>query len=82
MWDEEFERILRDRLPFLPPDEALEADLDLTANGLDSMGIVDLMVTLERQYDVRFGGDMLSLETFSTPAVLWKTVTALTEPAA
>ena len=82
MWDDDFERLLRERLPFLPPDQDLEPGLDLRANGLDSMGVVDLMVTLERRYGVRFTDEALTLQTFATPGVLWQTLSSLSASAA
>jgi [acyl-carrier-protein] S-malonyltransferase len=77
MWDEQFETLLRSRLPFLDADEQLLGDLDLREFGLDSLGVVDLLVSLEETYDVRFVDDALSMESFSAPAVLWDTLSQL-----
>lgn len=74
MWDEPFEELLRRYLPFLPPEEALDADLALRDFGLDSLGTVELLAQLEALYDVRFVDDALSMETFTSPSVLWSTV--------
>jgi acyl carrier protein len=71
MWDAQFEVLLRDFLPFLPADTELSADLNLREFGLDSLGVVDLLVALESAYDVRLTDDVLSMDTFTTPAVLW-----------
>jgi acyl carrier protein len=71
VWDEEFETLLRKYLPFLAPDERLESDLNLREFGLDSLGVVDLLVSLESAYGVRLTDDLLSMDTFATPAVLW-----------
>jgi diaminopimelate decarboxylase len=71
MWNEQFELLLRNYLFFLPADEELRPDLDLREFGLDSLGVVDLLVSLESAYDVRLPEDLLSMETFTTPAVLW-----------
>lgn len=76
-WDEKFEELLRDYLPFLDAEEPLEADTDLRDSGLDSLGAVELLGSLESTYDVRFVDEALSLDTFATPAVLWDTVTRL-----
>lgn len=80
MWDQNFEDLLRQRLAFLPADEELTADLPLGDYGLDSMGIVDLMVSLEDAYGVRFVDELLTLETFATPGVLWSALTGLLQP--
>jgi acyl carrier protein len=77
MWDEQFEALLRSHLPFLDADEELRGDLDLREFGLDSMGVVDLMLSLEETYDVHFVDDALSMNCFSTPAVLWDTLSRL-----
>ncbi|MFC9249581.1 acyl carrier protein [Streptomyces sp. NPDC057136] len=77
MWDQQFEEIIRSSLPFLPADEQLLPDLDLRDHGLDSLGIVELLVSLEGGYEVKFVDDALTAETFSTPGVLWKTLSGL-----
>lgn len=71
MWDEEFETLVRRHLPFLGPEEDLDADLNLRDFGLDSLGVVDLLASLESTYGVRFIDDLLSMDTFTTPIVLW-----------
>ena len=76
-WDMKFEELLRGYLPFLDADAPLEADTDLRISGLDSLGAVELLGSLESAYDVRFVDEALSLDTFATPAVLWETVTRL-----
>ena len=77
MWDNQFEDILRQHLPFLPAVDALAEDASLTNYGLDSMGIVDLLTTLESRYDVAFVDDALTMQTFATPGTLWRTLSAL-----
>jgi acyl carrier protein len=76
-WDQRFEELLREYLPFLDDDEPLEDGTDLRGGGLDSLGAVELLGSLESAYDVRFVDEALSLDTFATPAVLWETVTRL-----
>jgi acyl carrier protein len=71
MWDEQFEVLLRNHLPFLPADEELLPRLDLKEFGLDSLGVIDLLVSLESAYGIRLTDDILSMDTFATPAVLW-----------
>ena len=81
MWDEQFEQMLRAKLPFLPPEEPLAEDSNLRDYGLDSMGIIELLAELESTYQVRFADDLLRLETFATPRVLWSGLTMLRESA-
>lgn len=76
MWDERFEVLLRQYLPFLDAGEELAPDLDLRDFGLDSIGVIDLLVSLESAYDVRLTDDALSMETFETPAILWNVLSS------
>ncbi|MFF7342138.1 phosphopantetheine-binding protein [Streptomyces sp. NPDC008163] len=71
MWDEQFEELLRKYLPFLGTHEELAGDTSLRDLGLDSLGTVEMMASLESMYDVRFVDEMLNMETFATPDVLW-----------
>jgi|GEM_PF-2144344 len=77
MWNEQFEALLRAQLPFLPDDEELRPELDLREFGLDSLGVVDLLMTLEAEYCVRLTDDILSMETFATPGTLWAALAGL-----
>ncbi|WP_394296736.1 acyl carrier protein [Nocardiopsis gilva] len=38
------------------------------------MGTVELLAQLEAAYDVRFVDEALTMETFASPGVLWKTL--------
>lgn len=82
MWDKQFEALLRRYLPFLPADEPLAEDAVLRDFGLDSLGTVELLAELEAGYGVRFVDDVLSMDTFASPAVLWATLSAMARPAA
>lgn len=82
MWNEQFEILIRQHLPFLPADEELLGDLDLREFGLDSLGVVDLLVSLESTYCIRFTDDILCMDTFATPAVLWEVLSRVRNVAA
>jgi nodulation protein F len=75
--DAKFESTLRNFLPFLDAGEALTPDMSLRDLGLDSMGVVELLATLESGYDVRFRDDALTMETFATPGVLWGVLSSM-----
>lgn len=77
MWDSQFEQLIRSHLPFLSESEPLEEDTSLREYGLDSLGTVELLSILESEYNLRFSEDALTLETFETPAVLWRALTAM-----
>lgn len=72
MWDNQFEELLRQYLPFLSAGEPLTADTPLREFGLDSLAMVELLSSLENTYQVRFEDDALTLDTFESPGVLWK----------
>lgn len=72
-WTDEYEDLLRRALPGIGP---IAPDTDLPANGLGSMQVVELLVSLEDHYDIEIGDEELSFEMFATPAVLWQAVTA------
>ncbi|MET4926695.1 acyl carrier protein [Streptomyces sp. PSRA5] len=77
MWDESFEQLLRKQIPLLEPDEELTAELSLRDFGLDSMGMVSLLSSVEDTYGVRFVDDALNMDNFATPGTLWKTLDAM-----
>ncbi|MFF3216088.1 phosphopantetheine-binding protein [Streptomyces sp. NPDC002886] len=78
MWDAQFEEILRKHLPYLSPGQAIQESDDLRDLGLDSLGTVSLMADLEDGYKIRFVDDMMRMESFATPAVLWSGIASLT----
>lgn len=80
-WDQRFENLLREYLPFLSADEPLSEDINLRDAGLDSLGTVELLTSLENMYDVRFVDDALTLDTFATPRVLWDAVSKMSRTA-
>ena len=77
MWDESFGQLLGKHLPLLESGDELTADLSLRDFGLDSMGMVALLSSLEDMYGVRFVDDALNDDNFATPATLWKTLAAM-----
>jgi len=80
-WDQRFEDLLREYLPFLSSDEPLTPDTDLRDAGLDSLGTVELLGLLEEAYGVRFVDEALNLDTFATPGSLWGTLSRMSETA-
>ncbi|MFK0050587.1 phosphopantetheine-binding protein [Streptomyces sp. NPDC090741] len=80
-WDRRFEELLREYLPFLSEGEPLAPDTSLRDAGLDSLGTVELLGSLESAYGVRFVDDALGPETFATPEVLWAALGRLSQAA-
>ncbi|MFF2807701.1 acyl carrier protein [Streptomyces sp. NPDC058000] len=71
MWDQQFEQLVRDRLPGLDPGTPLTADLSLPAFGLDSMATVGLIVALEETYGLALPETVIAPATFATPGAIW-----------
>ena len=78
-WDETFEGLLREALRFLPDDASLQPDMSTSDAGLDSLGIVHLLMVVEEQYDISIPDELLRWETFATPGALWAAISGLRE---
>ncbi|MBE1485543.1 phosphopantetheine-binding protein [Plantactinospora soyae] len=76
-WDPEFESELRKHVKLLLGDSPLEADASLVDLGLDSLGMVGLLVDLETLYEIEFPDSSMNLETFATAGNLWGVVSRL-----
>jgi acyl carrier protein len=76
-WDTKFDEILRSHLTQLAPDQPLTPDLKLRANGLDSLGTVNLLMELEDSYGIEIPDERLTYELFDSPTTLWHTVAQL-----
>lgn len=74
MWDERFEIIIRERLPHLRPDSPLEPGLALSAHGLDSMGMIGLITSLEDEYALTLPDEAIVPANFVTPRTVWEMV--------
>lgn len=76
-WDDRFEDLVRSVLRLLPPEEPLLPDLDMVGAGLDSLGTVELLISLEAVFDIMIPDTQLTPEIFSTPESLWKVISPL-----
>jgi acyl carrier protein len=76
-WPDSFEDILRSCLPVLPDGKPLAADMTLTELGLDSLGMVTLMLELEETFGISFPDESLTPETFATGRSLWSVAAGL-----
>lgn len=73
-WDPAFERVLRAHLPHFPAEASLQADQSLPAVGLDSVGMMRLLVALEDGYGFAFPPEAVAPSTFRTPRTIWSVV--------
>ena len=76
-WDHAFDNELRKHLKLLPQEQALAPDAGLVDLGLDSLGVVSLLVQLESLYQISFPDSAMTFETFASPATLWAAVARL-----
>jgi len=72
-----FVAAVRRNLPLLSQDETITEDLDLTAAGLDSLAMVNLLMEVEDEFAVTIPDDKLNGAVFSTPKALWSTISEL-----
>ncbi|MFH8751960.1 acyl carrier protein [Streptomyces rimosus] len=80
-WDDRFEKVLRRNLPHLPEQDALRPEDNLMDLGLDSMGMINLLMDLETEYGVRIPESELTFEAFASVAGLWDVVATVTSAA-
>lgn len=64
--------ILRDQI--LDTAEPIDAESDLFAAGLDSMGIMQLILAIEDQFDTDIDPSELSRDNFATPSRIAKLI--------
>jgi acyl carrier protein len=61
------------------PVESLGEEADLFAAGLDSLAIVNVLMSIEEQFDIELPDEFLSRRSFSSIATIRKVVADLTE---
>lgn len=64
------------------PVESLDDNADLFAAGLDSLAIVNVLMSLEEQFDIELPDELLQRKSFSSIATIDSVVTRLTAQAA
>ena len=58
--------ILRGHLRFLGEGDPLDPDASLAELGLDSLGVIDLLVEIEEAFEVTLPDELITAESFST----------------
>lgn len=74
-WPSEFEEILRHHL--VPIEGPIDPAASLADLGLDSAGMIRLIMEFEDVLDDAFPDDLLQLETFESAGALWAAVRPL-----
>ena len=75
--DPVFETMVRRHLLRFDPGAPISPDLILRDAGVDSLALIELLVSVEDTYDVEFPDELLVPETFRTPASLWSVISEL-----
>lgn len=81
-WPPGYDRMLRGHLPFLAADEPLLPESALIDLGLDSLGMVALLVGIEEEFGVFLPDEMLGHELLATAGTLWDAIEGLRADAA
>ncbi|ADB33186.1 phosphopantetheine-binding protein [Kribbella flavida DSM 17836] len=75
-WPDAFEETVRSLLPAYPAQQPLPPDASFRSVGLDSLGIMTLVMRLQQRFAVRFPPAVVAIANFETPAAAWRTVSA------
>ncbi|WP_405404616.1 phosphopantetheine-binding protein [Streptomyces sp. NBC_01104] len=78
-WDEAFEGLLKEILPRLAERGEVGPDISLKAVGLDSLAMVEVVISIENTYGISIPDEELEPEVFTSPATLWAVVDGLRE---
>jgi acyl carrier protein len=70
-WPNDFAQVIRARCRRLPVDSELAPDASLTALGVDSLEMVELIVGLEDAFGIEIPQHLLTPEVFATPGTIW-----------
>jgi acyl carrier protein len=76
-WPDAFEKILREHCRFVAPEAPIDPDITLTVQGVDSFAMLVLLSGIEDGWDIAVPDEMLTVEVFSTPRVLWSAMAEL-----
>jgi len=74
--EERISALIREK--FLEVPGELEPGADLFALGLDSMGIMQLLITIEQSFDVRVPDRAVTQDNFRSPCRIAQTIRAIT----
>jgi acyl carrier protein len=69
---QKLEWILRAHARFIATGTAINPDMSLTSLGVDSLGILQMIVQIEDEFDLEIPPEQITPETFSTPASIWQ----------
>ncbi len=76
-WSREFDEILRRHCRLSDADARIDPDALLTALGMDSLELVDFIVSIEDMLDLAIPPELLTPQAFATPGTVWNMIAAL-----
>jgi acyl carrier protein len=66
------EKILRVHARFIPADSDINPEMSLESLGVDSIGMIELILQIETEFDLEIPAEQITPETFATPASIWR----------
>jgi acyl carrier protein len=76
-WPTEFETIIRSQCRSLEAGQAVAPDDSLALLGVDSLGMVAIIIEIESRFGIVLPDEILAGDDLNTPATIWKVVERL-----
>jgi acyl carrier protein len=76
-WDEKFDHLLRSYCPPQGFDGPIDPDVPFDLLGVDSVGLLSLIIDSEEIFGVELPSDMLNSEVLATPGSFWQALKEL-----
>ena len=73
----QLKELMIEHLRMVQSADQIEDNAELTQLGMDSMSATNLMIDIEDEFDIKFTDDLLTPETFFSPATLAEAVAGL-----
>lgn len=77
LWDTRFEQVLRPYCRLVAAAGPIDPDASFAELGVDSLGVLGLIVDTEEAFGIELPMDMLTEDTLAGPAAFWRTVSGL-----
>jgi acyl carrier protein len=76
-WDDKFDHLLRSYCRLAESHDTIDPDTPFDLLGIDSVGLLGLIVDSEEVFGVEFPNDMLTSDVLATPGAFWQALTDL-----
>jgi acyl carrier protein len=71
-WDEKFDHLLRSHRRLAESQDTIAPDVPFDLLGIDSLGLLGLIVDSEEVFGIEFPSDMLTSDVLATPGTFWQ----------